>query len=81
MTDPRPSEPTIDELKAIQRAHDLVDVHLCYVGSARFVLAHADDERARINLEDCELHAWLSDLSGPEGSGLLRGRASRGRCL
>ena len=52
-------------MKLLQRRLNLLDVHLCYVGESRFVIAHTDDERATIDLEDCELHGWLKDQDGP----------------
>lgn len=59
------SEPTIDDLKALQRRRNLADVHVCWIGPKGFVIAHTDEERATIDLEECELHRWLTDRAGP----------------
>jgi hypothetical protein len=57
--------PTIDDVKALQRRCNLLDVHVCWIGPESFVIAHTDEERATIDLEDCDLHGWLRDESGP----------------
>lgn len=63
-------DPTINDLKALQRRLSLLDVHVCWLGPTGFVVAHTDEERATIDLEDCELHRWLVDQSAaPAGEG------------
>lgn len=57
--------PTIADLKAIQRRLDLLDEHVVWIGPTWFVIAHTDTERATMDLEDCDLHAWLHGLDGP----------------
>jgi hypothetical protein len=59
------SAPTIPEIKSLQRRLDMRDTHIVWIGPSRFVIAHTDEERATIDLEDCELHAWLHGLGGP----------------
>ena len=53
--------PMIDDLKALQRRLNLLDVHVVWIGADKFVIAHTDEERASIDLADCELHRWLTD--------------------
>ena len=57
-------QPTIDDLKALQARHGIAE-HLVWIGPDDFVIAHTDEERATIDLKDCELHRWLRDLDGP----------------
>lgn len=59
------AEPTIDDLKALQRRLGILDQHVVWLGAGRFVIAHTDEERATIDLEDCDLHGWLHGLDGP----------------
>jgi hypothetical protein len=67
------AEPTIDELKAIQAQFDLRAEHLCWLGPERFVIAHTDEERETIPLDQCELHQWLHGHSGaPDAPGYYR---------
>lgn len=54
--------PTISDLKAMQTRAKLDDVHVAWIGPDAFVLAHTDDERGSIDLDDCELHRWLDGL-------------------
>lgn len=62
--------PAIADLKALQRRLNLLDVHVCWLGPTGSVIAHTDEERATIELEDCELHQWLCDQSeAPEQVG------------
>ncbi len=56
--------PTIEDLKALQRERGLLEMHVVWIGPSHFVLAHTDEERASIDLEECDLHLWLADLSG-----------------
>jgi hypothetical protein len=56
-------EPTIERLKTVQAQLGMTDTHLCWLGERTFVLAHTDEERATIDLEDCELHQWLIDCT------------------
>ena len=51
--------PSIEDLKRIQRELNLCDVHVVWIGPLHFVIAHTDEERATIDLEDCELHNTL----------------------
>lgn len=61
--------PTIDQLKAFQKRHG-IEEHVVYVGEHHFVMAHTDEERATINLEDCELHRWMEEREfAPAGPG------------
>lgn len=46
--------------KAIQREQRLGDAHVAWIGRDGFALAHTDEERATIDLEDCPLHEWLN---------------------
>lgn len=55
------ADPTIEDLKALQARLDLRSMHVCWLGDTTFVIAHTDEERASIPLEDCELHQWLLD--------------------
>lgn len=60
-----PSGPSVEDVKAIQRQLNLLDVHVVWLGPEHFVLAHTDDERASGDLY-CELHCWLRDVcDGP----------------
>lgn len=57
---------TIDELKSLQETLGLKDVHLVFVGSTSFTIAHTDEERASpVPLEECSLHQWLLWSDGP----------------
>lgn len=61
---------TIAELKSIQAARDLKDVHLVWFGENGFTIAHTDRERAIATedgppLDECELYQALSALDGP----------------
>ncbi len=58
----------IDKLKAIQRRLNLGGVHLVWLGEHGFAIAHTDEERATIDLHDCELHKRLG-RAAPEGTG------------
>ncbi len=58
-------DPSIDDLKALQRRLGLLDTHVVYLGAKQFVVAHTDAERASIDLETCELHSWLYRRDGP----------------
>lgn len=63
-------DPTIEDLKALQARLGLRDVHVCWLGETEFVIAHTDEERATIPLEECGLHLWLTDLAAaPERPG------------
>lgn len=67
------SAPTIDDLKAMQAQLDLRDIHLCWIGPDTFVIAHTDEERASIPLDECDLHHWLADHSeAPADQGYYR---------
>jgi hypothetical protein len=67
---PSVPDPTIEDLKALQERLDMKDVHVCWLGDTTFVIAHTDEERASIPLEECELHQWLLSLaSAPEPVG------------
>lgn len=60
--------PTIDDLKALQRDLNLLDVHVVWLGLGGFVIAHTDEERAEAamtGLEECEMHIWLVERDGP----------------
>lgn len=58
--------PSIEELKAIQSAHEWGDRHVVWVGAERFVMAHTDAERASgMDLEECPFHCWLSHQDRP----------------
>jgi hypothetical protein len=59
--------PTIAELKALQSRLDLKDVHVVFLDSLGFVIAHTDEERETIDLEDCPLHLWLEENGPPDG--------------
>lgn len=68
-----PHHPTIEDLKALQARLDMRDVHVCWLGDSEFVIAHTDEERATIPLDECDLLLWLMDLSGaPEPVGYYR---------
>ena len=56
------TEPTIESVKALQRNLNLRDVHVVWLGESTFVIAHTDEERATIPLEQCALHQWLLDV-------------------
>lgn len=57
------SEPTIEDLKALQRQAGMNDRHLVYLGRDGFRIAHTDVERAAIEpLTTCPLHEWLMSL-------------------
>lgn len=58
-------EPSIEDLKALQHRLGMRDHHVVWVGPSRFVVAHTDDERATIDVEECDLHGWLHGLDGP----------------
>lgn len=53
---------TLEELIELQREKKLGDVHLLATDSDGFNLAHTDEERALIDLEDCEIHLYLSEV-------------------
>lgn len=63
---PQPSAafPTIEDLKRLQREKGIAE-HVVFIGPRGFVLAHTDEERATIDLEDCALHGWLVEGDGP----------------
>jgi hypothetical protein len=69
---------TIDEVRAIQRAKELFDKHVVWIGSTGFAIAHTDEERmlaaqypAAMPLEDCDLHQWLEwQIDQPEPDGV-----------
>jgi hypothetical protein len=62
---------TIDELRDIQRARDLLDAHVVSIDADGFTIAHTDAERKAGALEDCSLHQWLLREGLPEcGPGL-----------
>jgi hypothetical protein len=58
--------PSIDEAKALQSDLGLKDTHVVWLDESGFTMAHTDEERATINLEDCELHLWLDENGPPE---------------
>lgn len=65
------NEPTIEELKAIQRQLGKTDTHLIWYGRKRFVIAHTDKEREAykaltFDLLECGIHVQ-TDLHGPQG--------------
>jgi hypothetical protein len=49
-------DPTIEDLKALQARLDERDIHVCWIGPAGFVIAHTDEERATMPLDECALH-------------------------
>lgn len=57
--------PTIEEAKALQSRLELKDVHVVWLDSLGFVIAHTDEERATIDLYDCPLHLWLAENGSP----------------
>ncbi len=58
-------EPTIAKLVEIQTKLELQDTHVVWIGEHNFVIAHTDEERATIHLEECPLHQWLVEQGGP----------------
>lgn len=69
MSDLKSGEPTISDLKEIQRRCNLLTVHVVWIGPARFAIAHTGAERGAVgpgfDLDDCSLHEWLSDCYTP----------------
>lgn len=57
--------PTIAQLTALQARLDLGDRHLVWIGEHEFVIAHTDEERETIPLDQCALHRWLVQAEGP----------------
>ena len=60
---PRRAGYTLEELIELQREKKLGNVHLLAIDSTGFNLAHTDEERALIDLEDCQIHLYLSEFS------------------
>jgi hypothetical protein len=58
--------PTIEEAKALQARLNLEDVHVVWLDDLGFVIAHTDEERATIDLQDCGLHLWLEENGMPD---------------
>lgn len=58
--------PSIEAVKALQKRLNLLEVHIVWLGPSGFVIAHTDEERAQdFDLEDCDLHGWLSESGEP----------------
>jgi hypothetical protein len=66
-------EPTIESVKALQLNLGLPEVHVVWLGESTFVIAHTEEERATIPLEQCTLHQWLLDIdNAPHEPGYYR---------
>lgn len=56
----------LDELKRLQREHDLLDKHMVSIDRAGFVIAHTDAEReSHDDLRDCKFHSWMMEFDEP----------------
>lgn len=67
MTDTGDDYPSIDTVKAHQRAH-AIPGHLAWLGRERFVLAHTDRERASGKpLRQCRVHRALAGIDAWHG--------------
>lgn len=67
MTDTADDCPSIDTVKAHQRAHGIPG-HLAWLGRERFVLAHTDSERASGRpLHQCRVHRALRGMDAYHG--------------
>lgn len=53
--------PSIESVVAEQARLKRKDNHLVYLGEDGFTMAHTDEERADIDLEDCPTHLWLEE--------------------
>jgi hypothetical protein len=58
---------TAEDARRVQRHLGLGRVHVVYVGSDGFAMAHTDAERASAtDLRSCRHHYWLGKLGDPE---------------
>lgn len=62
----------LQALIELQRDHGLGHVHVIYLDSLGFHIAHTDAERrAGANLAECPLHVWLEECDeSPEDDGV-----------
>jgi hypothetical protein len=59
------TRPAISEIVALQQRLNMADTHIVWLDDSGFTLAHTDEERATIDLEDCGLHLWLMEHGKP----------------
>jgi hypothetical protein len=57
--------PTVAQMAALQARLNLRGRHLVWIGEHEFAIAHTNEERETISLDQCALHRALVGSAGP----------------